>query len=726
MIALFLVGFALMTILSGALSYGITNLELLGIAIVSFLIYKFIIENKRTLFWFTLIFLIIISGGSYYLFRQELLEESIQQITNFLLPFYYSVKVEFYYIGKLHQVIMMFAIGILVYVIISNLYYMKRLRLYTPIIGFVAIIISFLIGTFSGTPDRQAFFLYILTTFIYYYEVYFIRSEDSTSTNKRMSFYLLGTSMAVIVIAIGLVGNAIYYNPFERKVQVVSQDADAFVDESELPDLPEIKELTYELPKDFTVQSDFVHQGIKLFRIKSDVLRYFKVQTFDTYDNGKWIDQQNRYISSQDWPIEPFLRNINEGSTIGEEVFVEEEIEIIYHNVITNSLLVAPFTKNILFEESNFGVNVEEDGAVITDIMLNKEFTYSLQVVIPKYGTKAFAEYLGTLESIEDSQSLDNFSEMPEGYGYIVELSNQITQGLTTDLDKANAIQDYLRTEYQYSERPEYDETEDVIQQFLLEKRVGFCQQFATTMVLMLRAQNIPSRFVVGYVTPIVSEDEDMLPEEIMYRDQIVIDPYKQVYDSNAHAWVEVYVPSFGWIQYEPTPSQNLIQFSDPIDVEFELSAQEQQEQLHYETRKKVVLWIVVTVGIALLLFAIAKCVVYYVGRLNNSYLRFIRTYKNTLKYLETIKLGKEDSQTLREYSDFLDRKQLNSQLKFRDFLAILENAFYNQKEPNKQEVELFENYLSEIRNHVKRNVQGHIYNRLRFYEVVSVVKKRM
>jgi transglutaminase-like putative cysteine protease len=72
----------------------------------------------------------------------------------------------------------------------------------------------------------------------------------------------------------------------------------------------------------------------------------------------------------------------------------------------------------------------------------------------------------------------------------------------------------------------------------LLQTRHGYCQYFATTMVMMLRTQMIPARYVDGYLPgrP-TSQPGTYLVER-----------------SAAHAWVEVYFPKSGWIRYDPTP----------------------------------------------------------------------------------------------------------------------------------------------------------------------------
>jgi len=73
---------------------------------------------------------------------------------------------------------------------------------------------------------------------------------------------------------------------------------------------------------------------------------------------------------------------------------------------------------------------------------------------------------------------------------------------------------------------------------FLFEMDAGYCVYYATTMVAMLRTQGVPARFVTGY-TPgqRVSEDEWV------------------VRGLDSHAWVEVYFPGHGWVQFDPTPS---------------------------------------------------------------------------------------------------------------------------------------------------------------------------
>ncbi len=66
--------------------------------------------------------------------------------------------------------------------------------------------------------------------------------------------------------------------------------------------------------------------------------------------------------------------------------------------------------------------------------------------------------------------------------------------------------------------------------------RKGYCQHFATTMVVMLRVQGIPARLVQGYLPAV--------------RDASGVETIRK---AQAHAWVEAYFPGYGWIDFDPT-----------------------------------------------------------------------------------------------------------------------------------------------------------------------------
>ncbi|MBO0683327.1 MAG: transglutaminase domain-containing protein, partial [Candidatus Dormibacteraeota bacterium] len=121
----------------------------------------------------------------------------------------------------------------------------------------------------------------------------------------------------------------------------------------------------------------------------------------------------------------------------------------------------------------------------------------------------------------------------------IHDLAVQITAGTTNVYDAATAIETYLRANYNYTLTPNQPPRErDPISYFLFQTKEGYCEYFASAMGDLLRSLGIPTRLVNGYGPGSYNES---------------LGKYV-VRESDAHTWVEVYFPSYGWIPFEPTP----------------------------------------------------------------------------------------------------------------------------------------------------------------------------
>jgi hypothetical protein len=107
--------------------------------------------------------------------------------------------------------------------------------------------------------------------------------------------------------------------------------------------------------------------------------------------------------------------------------------------------------------------------------------------------------------------------------------------------DKTLAVEQYLRTRFRYTLEQPYPPPEDPLAHFLFVRRAGHCEYFATAMTVMLRTLDIPARYVNGFLT---GEYND-IGEDFIVR------------ASDAHSWVEVYFPRYGWIPFDPTPPAN-------------------------------------------------------------------------------------------------------------------------------------------------------------------------
>jgi transglutaminase-like putative cysteine protease len=122
-------------------------------------------------------------------------------------------------------------------------------------------------------------------------------------------------------------------------------------------------------------------------------------------------------------------------------------------------------------------------------------------------------------------------------------LAQQITASATSNYARARAIESYLQKNFGYTlQLPGFRES-DPIANFLFERKQGHCEYFASSMAVMLRTLGIPSRVVNGFRG---GEFNDLNKSYILR-------------SKDAHSWVEVYFPEYGWATFDPTPGSGAV-----------------------------------------------------------------------------------------------------------------------------------------------------------------------
>ncbi|MBN2550362.1 MAG: DUF4129 domain-containing protein [Anaerolineales bacterium] len=146
----------------------------------------------------------------------------------------------------------------------------------------------------------------------------------------------------------------------------------------------------------------------------------------------------------------------------------------------------------------------------------------------------------------------------------VLDLAAEVTQGSVTPYEKTQAIEGYLRSIPYTLDVPAPPADQDVADYFLFDLQKGYCDYYATAMVVMARGIGLPARLVMGYATG-------------TYREEFGQDgPGRYIVtEANAHSWVEVYFPGLGWIEFEPTGGLPAIERPEdiPLDPELELQA---------------------------------------------------------------------------------------------------------------------------------------------------------
>jgi transglutaminase-like putative cysteine protease len=119
----------------------------------------------------------------------------------------------------------------------------------------------------------------------------------------------------------------------------------------------------------------------------------------------------------------------------------------------------------------------------------------------------------------------------------VLGLARDLTATAATPYDRAHAIETYLRTLPYTLALPAPPSERDLADYFLFDLKKGYCDYYATAMVVLARAAGLPARLVVGYA----GGTYDAPTARYV------------VTEADAHAWVEIYFPGYGWIEFEPT-----------------------------------------------------------------------------------------------------------------------------------------------------------------------------
>ena len=131
-----------------------------------------------------------------------------------------------------------------------------------------------------------------------------------------------------------------------------------------------------------------------------------------------------------------------------------------------------------------------------------------------------------------------DYLQLPPLDPRIPELARAMTAGAATDLERARAIERRLRADYGYTlELPDH-EVADPLAYFLFTRKKGHCEYFASAMTVMLRTAGIPARLATGFQSGVYNPITD----------------FWLVRASDAHAWVEAWIPGHGWTTFDPTP----------------------------------------------------------------------------------------------------------------------------------------------------------------------------
>jgi len=127
----------------------------------------------------------------------------------------------------------------------------------------------------------------------------------------------------------------------------------------------------------------------------------------------------------------------------------------------------------------------------------------------------------------------------------IKRLADKITKGENVPYLKAKKVEEYLKSNFNYTLNLNRTPNIEPIEDFLFYQKKGHCEYFASAMVIILRFLGIPSRYVNGFSKGEWNE----------------FGSYYLVRQQDAHSWVEAYFPDRGWVSFDPTPRDKFSSF---------------------------------------------------------------------------------------------------------------------------------------------------------------------
>ncbi|MGE5487214.1 MAG: DUF3488 and DUF4129 domain-containing transglutaminase family protein [bacterium] len=149
-------------------------------------------------------------------------------------------------------------------------------------------------------------------------------------------------------------------------------------------------------------------------------------------------------------------------------------------------------------------------------------------------GSAPVAAYQPQLSDVARHENL----QLPEIDPRIRALARRISSGAASEAARARAIESYLRRHYGYTTELPKTYDPDPLATFLFQRRKGHCEYFASAMAVMLRSIGIPARVATGFQSGVYNP----------------VSGWYVVRASDAHSWVEAWIPGAGWVAYDPTP----------------------------------------------------------------------------------------------------------------------------------------------------------------------------
>jgi transglutaminase-like putative cysteine protease len=286
--------------------------------------------------------------------------------------------------------------------------------------------------------------------------------------------------------------------------------------------------------------------GSLLFQVQASRARYWRAVTFDTFDGTQWLNTATETVDFAPGTIVPVAawrareaisQTVTLLAPVGDVLFGAPDVaqaDISIKATVRPQSGVAP----ILAADAPPGSLPVEFAMLRASRDLDRDDRYTFVSA----ATDVTVQDLNSAGTTYPADIVDRYIQIPPDFSpRVAELGRRLTEGASTPYAKAQAIESYLRTIPYNDVIAAPPAGIDPLEYFLFDIQEGYCDYYAASMAMMLRVAGVPARTASGYAEGTFDEESNSY----------------FVTEQDAHTWVEVYFPEYGWIEFEPTAGES-------------------------------------------------------------------------------------------------------------------------------------------------------------------------
>ncbi len=248
---------------------------------------------------------------------------------------------------------------------------------------------------------------------------------------------------------------------------------------------------------------------------------HWRALSYDVYTGRGWALSEERkepIAANQPLPLPPII----------EQTTLSTSLNWVWDERVIRYTLGLP-------QQFDQEVTVSWRGLEDLSRVQGKEGTiYQVKTRLPKVSADVLRK---TAVSAIPATTLARYTNLPVSVPQRVhDLAHEVAAGLDNPYDQARALEQFLR-QYPYSLDVELPPSNvDPVAFFLCDLQAGYCDYYASSMVVMARSLGLPARMAVGFLSQPPNEAGEQTIRQI-----------------NAHSWAEIYFAGYGWVEFEPT-----------------------------------------------------------------------------------------------------------------------------------------------------------------------------